>query len=95
MSRVVFGVVQLLEVVGDVPKGSEVEASFDEFNLDVRVSYPGAPLALPNRRPSDEEIMESDEGQRKLGGYLLRRLADSVQATHHGGSSTLLFHFDH
>jgi NCS2 family nucleobase:cation symporter-2 len=73
----------------------EVEASFDEFNLDVRVSYDGPPLELPQKRPSNEEIMASEEGERKLAGFMLRRFADRVAVTHKGVRSTILFHFDH
>jgi len=39
--------------------------------------------------------MESEEGQRKLAGFMLRRHADRVAATHKAGRSTILFHFDH
>jgi NCS2 family nucleobase:cation symporter-2 len=54
-----------------------------------------ARLELPERRPTNEEIMGSDEGQRRLAGFMLRRYADRVQSTHKGGRSTILFHFDH
>jgi xanthine permease XanP len=67
----------------------------DEFNLDLRVSYVGPPLELPDKRPSNEEIMASEEGQRRLAGFMLRRYADRVAATHKAGRSTILFHFDH
>lgn len=73
----------------------QVEASFDEFNLDVRVSYSGPPLELPQKRPSNEEIMASEEGERRLAGFMLRRLADRVASTQRGGRSTITFHFDH
>jgi NCS2 family nucleobase:cation symporter-2 len=98
IDRASFNLAQSIETIVDAcaPHGLlEVEARFDEFNLDVTVSYAGEPLALPSRRPSDEEIMEAEEGQRKLAGYLVRRLADGVEATHHEGRSTLVFHFDH
>ncbi|MEO6032194.1 MAG: solute carrier family 23 protein, partial [Burkholderiaceae bacterium] len=72
-----------------------IEASFDEFNLDLRVSYDGAPLELPEMRPSLEEIVASDEGERKLAGFLLRRSADRVSARRAGSRATILFHFDH
>jgi xanthine permease XanP len=55
----------------------------------------GPPLELPEKRPSNEEIMASEEGQRRLAGFMLRRYADRVQATHKAGRSTILFHFDH
>jgi xanthine permease XanP len=72
-----------------------IEASFDEFSLDIRVSYAGAPLELPDTRPTNEEIMASDEGQRKLAGFMLRRYADRVRSSRKGDRSTILFHFDH
>jgi xanthine permease XanP len=65
-----------------------------EFNLNVRVSYVGPPLELPDKRPTNEEIMESN-GQRRLAGFMLRCYADRVAATHKAGGSTILFHFDH
>jgi xanthine permease XanP len=98
IDRASFSLSQSVEVIVDScdPQSPlEIEASFDEFNLDLRVSYVGPPLELPEKRPSNEEIMESEAGQRRLGGFMLRRHADRVQATHRAGRSTILFHFDH
>ncbi|MGH8634815.1 MAG: uracil-xanthine permease family protein [Burkholderiales bacterium] len=98
IDRAKFNLAQSLEVIVDScePQGPvEVAATFDEFSLDLRVSYVGPPLELPDKRPSNEEIMESDEGQRRLAGFMLRRYADRVAATHRGGRSSILFHFDH
>lgn len=98
IERASFNLAQSIETISDgcEPDGPlEIEASFDEFNLDVRVSYMGAPLELPEKRPTNEEIMESEEGQRRLAGFMLRRYADRVSATHRNGRSTVLFHFDH
>lgn len=98
IDRASFNLAQSIETIaeGCGPQGLlTVEASFDEFNLDLRVSYPGAPLELPEIRPSNEEIMASEDGQRKLSGFMLRRYADRVHAAHNAGHSTLLFHFDH
>ena len=98
IDRAKFNLAQSLEVIMDScePQGPvDVTATFDEFNLDLRVSYVGPPLELPEKRPTNEEIMESEEGQRRLAGFMLRRHADRVQATHRAGRSTILFHFDH
>ena len=98
IDRASFNLAQSIETIVEscAPKGPlEIEASFDEFNLDLRVSYAGAPLELPERRPTNEEIMASEEGQRKLAGFMLRRYADRVQSSQEGGRSTMLFHFDH
>jgi len=98
IDRAAFNLQQSIETLASsaITSGPlEIQASFDEFNLDVRVSYDGAPLELPEKRPSNEEIMASEEGERKLAGFMLRRLADRVAATRKGGQSTILFHFDH
>ena len=98
IDRASFNLAQSIETIVDGcdPEGPlEVAASFDEFNLDVRVSYAGAPLELPERRPTNEEILASEEGQRRLAGFMLRRHADRVQTAHRAGRSTILFHFDH
>ena len=98
IDRARFNLTQSIETIVDgcEPQGPlEIGATFDEFNLDLRVMYSGPPLELPEKRPTNEEIMESEEGQRRLAGFMLRRYADRVAASHKGGRSTILFHFDH
>jgi NCS2 family nucleobase:cation symporter-2 len=98
IERATFNLAQSIETIlgsGAAAGSLDVEASFDEFNLDVRVSYDGLPLDLPDTRPTNEEIMGSEEGERKLAGFMLRRFADRVAATQKSGRSTILFHFDH
>lgn len=93
-----FNLTQSIETIsgGCDPQGPlEITASFDEFSLDVHVSYAGKPLELPEKRPTNEEIMASEDGQRRLAGYMLRRYADRVSATNKSGRSTIHFHFDH
>ena len=93
--RAIFGVVQVLEVVGDPPGGIEVEASFEEFNLDVRIHYIGAPLTIPERKPTRLEIVASEDGERLLAGYLLRQSADRIDTRGTGGSVEMTLHYDH
>lgn len=98
IERAKFNLAQSIETLASSGVASgplEVEASFDEFNLDVRVSYDGPALELPAERPSREEIMASEEGERRLAGFMLRQSADRVAATRKGGRSTVLFHFEH
>ena len=87
MVRVSFGINQAIETIREncEPQGPiVVEARFDEFNLDVKISYRGAPLELPDERPSDRDIMETEEGYRRLAGFLLRRNADRVRTSVQG-----------
>jgi NCS2 family nucleobase:cation symporter-2 len=96
--RVAFGINQAIETVREncEPQGPVVvEARFDEFNLDVKISYRGTPLELPDERPSDREIIESESGHLRLAGFMLRRNADRVRTSTRDGESMLEFHFEH
>lgn len=98
VGRANFNLLQSVDTLvssGQVSGPLELQASFDEFSLDIRVTYSGPPLELPETRPSIEEIVASEEGERRLAGFMLRRLADRVAASHKDGRSTVLFHFDH
>ena len=98
IERAKFNLEQSIETIfssGVASSPLQVEASFDEFNLDIRVSYSGPPLELPEKRPSNEEIMASEEGERRLAGFMLRRFADRVTTSCRADRSTIAFHFDH
>jgi NCS2 family nucleobase:cation symporter-2 len=98
IERAAFNLAQSIETIASIGVAHsplEVAATFDEFNLDVRVSYEGPELQLPETRPSPEEILESDDGERRLAGFMLRRFADRVAVSRKGERSTVLFHFDH
>ena len=98
VTRATFGVIQLLDGVRQNCWRSgpiEVSASFDEFNLDVRASYEGEPLEFPERRPSNREIIESENGARLLAGFMLRRCADRIRSQSKDGRATVFLHYDH
>jgi NCS2 family nucleobase:cation symporter-2 len=95
IQRAIFGVVQVLDGIGNPPGGIEVEASFDEFNLDIRIHYAGAPLVIPERKPTPREIIADDDGERLLAGYLLRQTADRVQSRGTSAVAELVLHYDH
>ena len=98
MNRVAYGVNQALEVIREycAPQGPlTVDAQFDEFNLNVQIAYRGTPLELPDRRPSDKEIIESEVGHVRLAGFMLRRNADRVRSYGKDGVNVLEFHFEH
>lgn len=72
-----------------------IEASFDDFDVVIRVAYDGVPLELPETRPTAEEVMDSADGERRLAGFMLRRFADRVASSQKGGRSTIVFRFVH
>jgi xanthine permease XanP len=98
MVRVAFGINQAIEAIREhcEPQGPiTIEAHFDEFNLDVRISYRGEALEFPDERPSQQEIIETDAGYRRLAGFMLRMNADRIRTSVKDGATVLEFHFDH
>ena len=98
VARATFAANQLVEAAAEHGWKSgplSLQASFDEFNLDLRLTYQGDALEFPERRPSDEEIRETDEGVRRLAGFMLRQNADRVHSQTEDGLASVHFHFDH
>jgi xanthine permease XanP len=96
--RAIFGTIQLVDAIVDNcwEEGSVViTARFDEFNLDVEVSYIGKLLQFPTQRPTVEQIRDEDDGVSLLAGYLLRQNADRIRTEEKHGRSVVYFHFDH
>jgi xanthine permease XanP len=82
-------------MLGEPRGGVQLEAGFDEFNLDLRVRYRGSPLAFPASRPTRREILDDPEGERLLAGHLLRRSADRVTSRTSGDEVEVHLHYDH
>jgi xanthine permease XanP len=98
VERASFSLAQAIETIAGsgVARGPiVVAASFDEFNLDLRLSYDGPALEFPEQRPSVDDILASEEGERRLAGYMLRQCADRVSAARRGERATVLLHFVH
>jgi len=98
VNRVVFGAGQLVEAViehGNPSGALELQARFDEFDFDLRLSYEGAALELPEQRPSTQEIRDTDAGAMRLAGFLLRRNADRARVEQQGSRVAIWFLFDH
>ena len=55
----------------------------------------GDELKLPDKRPGEEEIRETEEGLCLLAGYLIQRNADRVRAARKADRAVLEFHFQH
>jgi xanthine permease XanP len=96
MTRASFAAHQAVEAVVEhcSPRGPiTLRASFDEFDVDLQVSFFGTELEFPDQPPSRQELVASEDGQRRLAGYLIRRQADSVSTI--SGESAFSLHFKH
>jgi xanthine permease XanP len=98
MKRASFGIIQLIEAIGETcwKTGKLIlGVSFDEYRIEVDVTYPGERLEFPEQRPSIEQVVDSEDGARLLAGFILRRNADRIQSTLKDGKCTVHFHYDH
>ena len=98
IARATYAAHQMVEVIADTcePRGAIVlSGSFNEFDLAVEARYDGVVLELPDRRPTEAEIRETEHGVRLLAGFLLRHSADRASATKHGESCIVRFQFHH
>ncbi len=59
------------------------------------VSHIGLPLQFPDAAPSQDELLESDDGALRLAGFLIRRYADKITVSGTGGTNEIKLHFDH
>ena len=78
------------------PQGAvQLTLSFDEFNLRAELDHEGAAMLFSQVRPTLDDIVDSDDGVRRLAGYMLRQSADSVAAQQRGNRQLTLLRFEH
>jgi xanthine permease XanP len=98
ISRAASAITETFEAVESrsVGKGPlQVAVSFDEFNLDVEMTYTGAPLVFPDIKTLEEELLTSPEGNAKLSLFLIRWYADKVESHVKNGRCHIRLHYNH
>ncbi len=98
MQRSQAAVNELLEnllVMKLVDGDMEIAASFDEYNLEIAVSYAGRPFPVEGDCPSPEELLADEDAALRLAGMLIRQYADRVCFSVREGRQHISLHFDH
>ncbi len=98
ITRVEWAVQQALDALvqhGRIAGPMELSISYDEFDIDARIAYVGVELLLPERPPTHDELLDGEEGLRRMAGFLVRGQADRVSTTTEHGRSVLHLHFKH
>jgi NCS2 family nucleobase:cation symporter-2 len=81
-----------------MPEGEafEIEASFDEFNLDVLLYWRGHPFEVATTMPTAEEMLLDEDATARLASFLIARAADRIDSRlDEDGRHRLRLHFDH
>ncbi len=72
-----------------------MDISFDEFNLDMVITYDGRPLDFSAEKPTAGELLADDVALTRLSAVIIRRTADRMSCEEKQGKTTLRFHLDH
>jgi xanthine permease XanP len=98
ITRVEFTIQEAVEAVAEfcqVDGPITLLLSYDEFDIDATLSYRGVAMELPDRPPSQDELLESEDGIRRMSGFLVRRQADRARTGSEAGVAVLNLHFKH
>jgi NCS2 family nucleobase:cation symporter-2 len=87
--------IESLTVSGLAQGKIQTAVRFEEFNLDVEVSYTGELMEFPDVRPSRAELLAGDKAMAKLAGFLVQQYADRVASDIVNGRCRIQLHFDH
>ena len=86
---------QLIEAVRDLAEGDmQLEARHDELNLDLSIVYSGAPMVIPDRAPSPEQLLNDPDGISRMAGWLVRNLANRATVFTRKGQQGVMLRFE-
>ncbi|MEI7695338.1 MAG: solute carrier family 23 protein [Chlorobium sp.] len=72
-----------------------VKSSFDEYYLDIIVSYTGKTYTFSGVTPSPDEILDDEHALMRLSGSLIKQYASRVQVDTDKGEQRISFRFEH
>jgi xanthine permease XanP len=70
----------------------QVEALFDEYNLNIHVHYEGKPMEFPKSPPTEDEIMTDRSSLSRMSGFIIQLFAEKVTSTADGDRCTVGIH---
>jgi len=91
ISELLESVVMLKLSEGDIG----IHARFDEYNLDVEVTYTGQPFPDIREYPSPEQLLEDEDAVLRMSGLLIRQHTDKVSFSVRYNKQHIALHFDH
>jgi xanthine permease XanP len=98
MQRAQAAVSELLESVVMsklTEENIDIHARFDEYNLDLEVTYGGQPFPDIREYPSPEQLLEDEDAALRMSGLLIRQHTDRVSFEVQRDKNHISLHFDH
>ncbi|SMH62417.1 uracil-xanthine permease family protein [Azospirillum agricola] len=72
----------------------ELQTRFDEFTFSVTLTYAGLPLTMERTRPTEDEILEDEDGMRRLASYMIGRVANRMTSSVRDGRCEVVLTFN-
>jgi NCS2 family nucleobase:cation symporter-2 len=89
---------ELVEALFDFNKTHSpvhVEALFDEYNLNLTVTYRGELMEFPQSPPGEEEFIADRSALARMSGFMIRFMAEKVTATSNSDSCKVSINITH
>ena len=58
-----------------------IEALYDEYNLNIDVTYKGEPMEFPASPPTEDELMLDKFSLARMSGFMIQFMAAKVTST--------------
>jgi xanthine permease XanP len=97
MERVIHAMIESAEALELVLKpghSARFGLTFDEYRLDLNLTYEGEAFVTHGPAPSPEELMEDEKQLTRLAVMMIRRLATKMSASSSGTTQHVTMNFD-
>ncbi len=72
-----------------------IEALFDEYNLNIDLTYKGEPMEFPDSPPTEDELMLDKSSLARMSGFMIQFMAAKVISTVNAGLCKVTIHITH
>ncbi len=72
----------------------ELQTTFDEFTFLVVIRYSGLPLTMEKSRPTEDQILEDEDGMRRLASYMIGRVSNRMTSGMRNGKCEVALAFN-
>jgi hypothetical protein len=72
-----------------------IEAHFDEYNLNIDVSYKGDLMEFPASPPTEDELMLDKSSLARMSGFMIQFMAEKVASTASSSQCKVTIHITH
>ncbi len=72
-----------------------IDALFDEYNLNIHVTYKGEPMEFPGSPPTEDELILDKSSLARMSGFMIQFMAEKVTSTVTSNQCKVTIHITH